>query len=700
MAVSSIAAAICQIPAGILVDSLKIKRSLIIGSGLMVALGCLLIAFYPKFFVVIAAQAMLGAASAVIPPAIAAVSLGLVGHRKLDARVSRNESFNHGGNFLAACLAGSLGQYLGYDWIFFLCASLPSPARRSSISSILPRLITGLGRGGESLEQDCEPVPISELLWRRDLLIFLASVILFHFGNAAMLPMAGQVLAQTHPGSDAITLSACIIAAQFVMVGVAWGVGKAAAAGYGRKTIFLIALGVLPVRGLLFSFTTRSLWRCRHSNPRRRRRGYLWGDRNPDRIGPHARHRTLQSGARPGRAQRRHRRRPEQSQRRLCRAMVRVSRRLSLPHRHCRGCADFLCRPHARDGKAIHRSKGERGSRANPGCRAMNATTITWSIAALAAAGVMVRPWRVPEAVWAVAGALLLITFGLLSWRDALAGVVKGTDVYLFLAGMMLLAELARQQGLFDWLAAKAARSARGSATRLFTLVFAVGTVVTIFLSNDATAVVLTPAVAAVVKAVNAREPLPYLFVCAFVANAASFVLPISNPANLVIYGAHMPPLLQWLPLYALPSALAIAATYGMLRLTQRQRLGQPVAAHVAIPVLSAGGRLTAWGIAGTSVVLLAASAFDVQLGLPTFLAGTATALLVFWRSGTRPIDTLKHVSWGVLPLVADCLFWCRPWSRPARLGPWPTCLRNSSRPRRLLPPGCRVWRSRWAAIW
>jgi MFS family permease len=256
MAVSSIAAAICQIPAGILVDSLKIKRSLIIGSGLMVALGCLLIAFYPKFFVVIAAQAMLGAASAVIPPAIAAVSLGLVGHRKLDARVSRNESFNHGGNFLAACLAGSLGQYLGYDWIFFLVCFF-AIASAGIVNLINPAEIDHrLARGGESREQDCEPVPIRELLWRRDLLIFLASVILFHFGNAAMLPMAGQVLALKHPGSDAITLSACIIAAQFVMVGVAWGVGKAAAAGYGRKTIFLIALGVLPVRGLLFSFTT------------------------------------------------------------------------------------------------------------------------------------------------------------------------------------------------------------------------------------------------------------------------------------------------------------------------------------------------------------------------------------------------------------------------------------------------------------
>jgi len=218
---------------------------------------------------------------------------------------------------------------------------------------------------------------------------------------------------------------------------------------------------------------------------------------------------------------------------------------------------------------------------------------------------------------------------------------------------MMLLAELARQEGLFDWLAAKAAREARGSATRLFTLIYLIGTIVTIFLSNDATAVVLTPAVAAVVKAVDAKEPLPYLFVCAFIANAASFVLPISNPANLVIYGAHMPPLLHWLPLYALPSVLSIAATYAVLRVVQRTHLRQAIAKDVAIPDLSRCGHLTALGIAATSVVLLAASAAGIQLGLPTFLAGAATAAVVFWCSDFGPGNTLKHISWSVLPLVA-----------------------------------------------
>ena len=277
----------------------------------------------------------------------------------------------------------------------------------------------------------------------------------------------------------------------------------------------------------------------------------------------------------------------------------------------------------------------------------------TWAIAAAATAGVILRPFAWPEFVWAVAGAVLLVALGLLPAADALAGIARGTDVYLFLIGMMLLAELARQEGLFDWLAARAARLARGSPTRLFTLVFAVGTVVTVFLSNDATAVVLTPAVAAVVKTAKAEQPLPYLFICAFIANAASFVLPISNPANLVIYGSHMPPLSQWLRHYTLPSLAAILATYGVLRWTQRARLRQEISADIDIPTLSAGGKSAALGIVATAGVLLASSAFDIQLGLPTFLAGLATAVLVLTRSRCGPVAIVKAISWGVLPLVA-----------------------------------------------
>ncbi|HET6185200.1 MAG TPA: SLC13 family permease [Acetobacteraceae bacterium] len=277
----------------------------------------------------------------------------------------------------------------------------------------------------------------------------------------------------------------------------------------------------------------------------------------------------------------------------------------------------------------------------------------TWSIAAVATAGVIVRPFGWPEFAWAVAGAAMLVLLGLLGPGAALAGVARGTDVYLFLTGMMLLSELARQEGLFDWLAARAARASGGSAAQLFSLVFGVGTLVTVFLSNDATAVVLTPAVAAVARAAKARTALPYLYVCAFVANAASFVLPISNPANLVFYERHMPPLLVWLPRYLPASVLAILATWVVLRLTQRRALLAPVSADVPVPLLGTGGRVAAWGIAATAAILLAASALDVRLGLPTFAAGAATACLVFARAEVRPFATLRRISWGVLPLVA-----------------------------------------------
>jgi MFS family permease len=256
MAVGSIAAAVCQVPAGLLVDGLRIKRALVAGSGLVIALCCLLIGFVPTFPGIVAAQVLLGAAGAVIPPALAALSLGIVGQRRLPARISRNESFNHGGNFVAAGLAGTLGQYVGFQWIFYLVCLFAVASAAVCLLIRRQNIDDDLARGGETAAADGARAALRfrDLLRRRDLLVFLASVVLFHFGNAAMLPLAGQVLAQKHPGSDAISLSACIIAAQLVMIGVAWAVGRAMKAGFGRKTIFLVALAVLPVRGVLFSF--------------------------------------------------------------------------------------------------------------------------------------------------------------------------------------------------------------------------------------------------------------------------------------------------------------------------------------------------------------------------------------------------------------------------------------------------------------
>jgi arsenical pump membrane protein len=276
----------------------------------------------------------------------------------------------------------------------------------------------------------------------------------------------------------------------------------------------------------------------------------------------------------------------------------------------------------------------------------------TWSIAGLATFGVIARPWNLPEFIWAVAGAVLLVLLDLLPWQDALAAAGKGMDVYFFLIGMMLLAAVARKEGLFDWLAAQAAQYSRGSAKRLFLIVYIVGTIVTVFLSNDATAVVLTPAVYAATRAAKV-EALPYLFICAFIANAASFVLPISNPANLVVFGTQMPPLQDWLRYFALPSLVAIVATYIALRLTQRRALDASVAVVDETPPLTLGGKLAASGIALTAVVLLGASALGRNLGMPTFVAGAAVTIIVLVIGRQSPLPILKDVSWSVLPLVA-----------------------------------------------
>jgi len=276
-----------------------------------------------------------------------------------------------------------------------------------------------------------------------------------------------------------------------------------------------------------------------------------------------------------------------------------------------------------------------------------------WIISFIAIAGVIIRPFKVTEAIWAVSGAIILVVFGLISPSGGISGVLKGTDVYLFLTGMMMLAETAREEKLFDWLAAHATKLAKGSSTRLFLLIYLVGIVVTTFLSNDATAVVLTPAVAAAVKAAKVQKPLPYLLICAFIANAASFVLPISNPANLVIYGSHMPPLLQWLPQYILPSFVAIAVTYFMLRFTQQNELKQKIKSNIPIPALSQGGKTAIIGIAATAIILLICSAFDLQLGLPTAITGILTSAIVIIRAKKNPLIVIRGVSWAVLPLVA-----------------------------------------------
>ncbi len=274
-------------------------------------------------------------------------------------------------------------------------------------------------------------------------------------------------------------------------------------------------------------------------------------------------------------------------------------------------------------------------------------------IVALSLVLMLIRPKNIAEVYWVGGGALLLMALRLVPLKLAGRAVAEGSDVYLFLIGMMLLSELAREHGVFDWVSSIAVHSARGSCARLFTLVYGIGTLVTILMSNDATAVVLTPAILSAVRKAKV-QPLPYLFVCALIANAASFVLPISNPANLVVYhGGAMPPLGRWLLSFSLPSILSIAATYGVMWMYFRKDLAQPIEETVEAEPLNAVGKLVLAGVALMVIVLLVASSLKKDLGLPTCLAALVVTAVVSIKARSKPWGLAKEISWPTLILVA-----------------------------------------------
>ena len=280
------------------------------------------------------------------------------------------------------------------------------------------------------------------------------------------------------------------------------------------------------------------------------------------------------------------------------------------------------------------------------------AHTLLITIVVISILLMLLRLRNIPEVYWVGAGAALLVLTRLIPLSLAGRAIAKGTDVYLFLAGMMLLSEIAREQGVFDWIASVAVHHARGSDTRLFALLYLSGVAVTVFLSNDATAIVLTPAVLASVRRARVN-PLPFLFACAMVANAASFVLPISNPANLVVFHHGMPPLSHWLEAFLLPSLLAIAVTYIVLRFYFRRDLTSAVDASSAPVTLTTNGKLILLGLAFVVAVLLTASARGEDLGLPTFVAAVAITAILLIRTHSSPVPILKQISWSTIALVA-----------------------------------------------
>lgn len=262
MSVATIAGILAQTPAGALVDGTRAKRTVMAVAAILVTLASLSLPLFPSFLPVAISQGVAQAAGVIFPPAIAAVSLGIFGHRAFTRRIGRNETFNHAGNAVAAGLAGFSAYWFGPTVVFYLLGGM-AIASLVSILAIPERAIDhDLARGldgANDAEHHEQPSGLKVLLTCRPLLVFAICALLFHLSNAAMLPLVGQKLALQDKNLGTSLMSACIVAAQVVMVPFAMLVG-AKADTWGHKRFFLAALLILPIRGALYTLSDNPFW--------------------------------------------------------------------------------------------------------------------------------------------------------------------------------------------------------------------------------------------------------------------------------------------------------------------------------------------------------------------------------------------------------------------------------------------------------
>ena len=266
MSIATVAGLLAQTPAGALVDATKAKRAVMVAAAILVTAASLLVPWLSSFWPVAVSQATAHVAGVVFGPALAAVTLGIVGHGAFTKRIGRNESFNHAGNAFAAATAGSLAYVWGPKVVFYLLASMAIASIVSVLAIPASAIDHDLARGLHDAPSDerqtmggDQPSGLSVLFTCRPLVIFAGCAILFHFANAAMLPLVGQKLALQDKNLGTSLMSACIVAAQIVMVPMAMLVG-AKADVWGRKPLFLVALMVLAIRGCLYPLSENPYW--------------------------------------------------------------------------------------------------------------------------------------------------------------------------------------------------------------------------------------------------------------------------------------------------------------------------------------------------------------------------------------------------------------------------------------------------------
>lgn len=251
LSVGTITAMVSQVPAGALIDAMRNKRMAAVAAIIAIAACALLLAGSPTTIPVLAAEVFHGFASCMLTPALAAISLALVGRHALGDRLGRNARFASIGSAVAAGLMGLFGEYVSVRSVFWLTAALTLPAVVALYMIDQTHLVTPRPKAAAPEPRES----IGQLLRDRRMLIFAACIVLFHLSNAAMLNLAaGEVTA--HMGDNVqLVIAACIIVPQIVVALMSPWVGRSAER-WGRRPILLLGFAALPARALLFAGVT------------------------------------------------------------------------------------------------------------------------------------------------------------------------------------------------------------------------------------------------------------------------------------------------------------------------------------------------------------------------------------------------------------------------------------------------------------
>jgi MFS family permease len=252
-----------QTPIGAAIDATRAKREVIVLALAVLAIGATVIFAVPSFWPVAIANSLMAIAGDVFGPAIAALTLGLYARNQLARRMGRNSAFDHAGNVAVAVVAGAVGYAFSQRAVFLLVPVFAVLAAVAVLSIPAPAIDNDRARdlndAPDAAGTPAGAADYSILFQSRLLLIFGLCVMLFHLANAALLPLVGQKLAAAYPKEATARMSACIIAAQMVMLPIALLVGRTADS-WGRKPLFLIGFAVLPIRAVLYTFSDNSFW--------------------------------------------------------------------------------------------------------------------------------------------------------------------------------------------------------------------------------------------------------------------------------------------------------------------------------------------------------------------------------------------------------------------------------------------------------